>query len=179
MQLTVIYRYVNLQHAAYVGGDSLYDETTAKFIHIDAGFHHFYECFSHFTSETTMSSHWERHSPSDYDDLSSIHTYSTSSTNATLDNQPGAGKTLDYVYQRLGRKLVDGIRKVIGIIGDRSRTKLAIRDDSDDEFNDQQSMISNETVDDLPGPGRTLDKHLYQPLGRRLEKTLGNTADRL
>lgn len=41
-----------------------------------------------------MSSHWERHSPSDDDDLSSIHTYSTSSTNATLDNQPGAGKTL-------------------------------------------------------------------------------------
>lgn len=32
MQLTVIYRYVNLQHAVYVGGDSLYDETTAKFI---------------------------------------------------------------------------------------------------------------------------------------------------
>lgn len=126
-----------------------------------------------------MSSHWERHSPSDDDDLSSIHTYSTSSTNATLDNQAGAGKTLDYVYQRLGRKLEVGIRKVIGIIGDRSRTKLAIRDDSDDEFNDQQSMISNETVDDLPGPGRTLDKHLYQPLGRRLEKTLGNTADRL
>lgn len=31
-----------------------------------------------------MSSHWERHSPSDDDDLSSIHTYSTSSTNATL-----------------------------------------------------------------------------------------------
>lgn len=40
-------------------------------------------------------------------------------------------------------------------------------------------MISNETVDDLPGPGRTLDKHFYQLLGRRLEKTLGNTADRL
>lgn len=85
---------------------------------------------------------------------------------------------LDYVYQRLGRKLEDGIRKVIGILGDRSRTKLAIRGDSDDEYNDQQSMISNETVDDLPSPGRTLDKHFYRPLGRRLKDTRNN-ADRL
>lgn len=50
---------------------------------------------SHFTSVTTMTSHRDQDSSSDDDALSSIHTYSTASTNATLDNQPGAGETLE------------------------------------------------------------------------------------
>lgn len=38
-----------------------------------------------------------------------------SSTNETIDNQPGAGRTLDLAYQFFGRKL----EKVIGAAADR------------------------------------------------------------
>lgn len=34
------------------------------------------------------------------------------------------------------------------------------------------SHSTNSTVDDNPGPGRVLDKHFYQPFGRKLERAI-------
>ena len=60
-------------------------------------------------------------------------------------------------------------------------TKFALADDGtgayienvDEEEDDRSSISShstNSTVDDNPGPGRLVDKYLYQRLGRKLEK---------
>lgn len=43
----------------------------------------------------------------------------------------------------------------------------------DSNENDSSSISSLETIDNNPGTGRTLDTHVFQPLGKRLEYMLG------
>ena len=110
------------------------------------------------------------------EDRSSVYTYFSDSTNATIDDQPGAGRTLGKVYQRLGRALENGLSKLMDVFSKRITTQAQT---AEQERYDEISIISNETVSNQPGPGRTLDNFIFQPLGRNLEKMLGDTADRL
>lgn len=43
---------------------------------------------------------------------------------------------------------------------------------SDDDTSSVSSHSTNSTVDDNPGPGRLIDKHLYQKLGKKLEHVI-------
>jgi hypothetical protein len=45
------------------------------------------------------------------------------------------------------------------------------------EYDDDESVLSDETVSDLPGPGRLLDK-LYQKGGRALERAANRLAQK-
>ena len=122
-----------------------------------------------------MSSSQLRSWVEDDEDRPSIYTYSTVSTNATVDNQPGTGRVLDNVYQSLGRILDKGLAKLMGVLSKKVHTSPA----KEEERFDTISTISNETIDNQSGPGRAIDSFVLQPLGRKLEKKLGDTADRL
>lgn len=48
-----------------------------------------------------------------------------------------------------------------------------ISSEADASWDDASSICSMDTVDNIPGAGRTLDMYFFQPLGRKLEYSLG------
>lgn len=96
------------------------------------------------------------------------------STNETRSNLPGPGRTIGRIYDFYGRKLERVLGKTAGRLGFEPR--LVEQPHSQVAPEDESSK--NETLSNLPGPGRLLGL-VYQFYGRKLERLLGKTADRL
>ena len=136
-------------------------------------------------------------------DSSSINTYSTT---ATMDDNPGTGRTIDtYFYQPAGRfveKTVKNIREhfnrsrrptepvnndhieLTNVCSDHLTGGNDYTTDDNNRPNDHDSMTmhsysTNATEDDIPGAGRTLDTYFYQPAGRWIDKFALKTCVRL
>ena len=92
----------------------------------------------------------------------------TTTTDATEDNRPGPGRGLDKLFQRGGQRLERLLSKVIRPSQQTSLVKLQRTD----------TVSTNATEDNRVGLGRGLD-NLFQAGGRKLERLLGATADRM
>lgn len=124
-------------------------------------------------------------------------TCSLSSSGETADNLPGPGRLLANAYGFLGRKLENGLcqaaEKLFHLnlranhIAPPSEIACPLQpanvDDSAfqstaDDYTLCSISDSNETADNLPGPGRTLG-NAYFFFGRKLENRLSWAAERL
>ena len=96
------------------------------------------------------------------------------SETATIDDNIGAGRTLDtYFFQPLGNKLEEIMqRKRHDAAPAQSPNNPPHADDEVSEHNHQtaSSHSTMSTIDDNIGAGLTVDKYFYQPVGRRIEK---------
>ena len=103
----------------------------------------------------------------DAEDAPDTNTISSYSTMATMDDNPGTGRFIDkHVYQPLGRK----IERLFARILRPGHDALAQHPpDVTVELESTSSFSTNATEDDIPGPGRTIDKYLYQRFGRKVE----------
>lgn len=109
------------------------------------------------------------------------------STTSTADDLPGAGSTVDkYLYRPVGSLIERALRGSHPAPGSNTAYEVpddtfgAINgDDVDRPDNDAPSVSSFSTMatmDDNPGPGRVIDKHLYQTVGRKIELLAGRIA---
>ena len=117
--------------------------------------------------------------PSNYDDDAA--SFASQSTTETIDNNPGAGRTIDtYFYQPVGRAIEKFAAK---LRGPQDRKAIEWKSDHsayikgyhrrgnvDDDSASISTVSTNATMDDIPGPGRTIDMKFYQPVGRAIEK---------
>lgn len=123
---------------------------------------------------------------------------SIASSNETADNLPGPGRLLGNFYVSAGQRLEKGLGKVAGRIGyepipaNNQRTRedesfyprirhdegTTVFDNEVDAYECCSIASSNETADDLPGPGRLLG-NLYVSTGKRFENGLGMVAVRM
>lgn len=109
------------------------------------------------------------HSDADVDSDSAGSTCSFS-TNATVDDNPGPGRLVDkYVYQRLGRKIEKLLPTPTTPPPHESESSALVEVGS---IISASSFSTNATIDDNPGPGRLIDKHIYQFLGRKMERVI-------
>lgn len=99
------------------------------------------------------------------DGSSSDDSASTVSTNFTADNLPGAGRTVGLAYDFLGRH----VEAVANDFGERHGLKPRKRTAS------IASISTNETADDLAGPGRIVGL-LIGAIGRRIESAINKIA---
>ena len=107
------------------------------------------------------------------------------SSNLTDDNIPGTGRTIDmYFYQPAGR-LVEKVANWFSLMRRPLHDTIHLPHPSPEahieEIGDKEtsnSEFSTATATDNPGPGRIIDKCVYQRLGRRLEATAGKLAMR-
>ena len=67
----------------------------------------------------------------------------------------------------------DQIQRVIFNPGDLVRGKL---DASDSDTDSILSSASDDTIDDNPGTGRTIDTYVYQKFGRKIERVIYRTG---
>jgi hypothetical protein len=108
----------------------------------------------------------------------------TVDSDATVDNAPGPGRALDGLYQAGGRKLEGMLNRLVGnLLQKTSDSNKIYEGDASPpselrRANTVESIDTEATESDLPGPGRGLDK-LYQFAGRKLERTIGEMADGL
>lgn len=94
------------------------------------------------------------------DDSSSAHSFSTT---ATANDLPGAGRSVDtYFYQPIGR----WVEK----LGKRTTSPSPGYDDIGDDVVSISSCSTTATEDNIPGTGRSIDMHFYQPAGRWIER---------
>lgn len=127
------------------------------------------------------------------DDRIRVYMHDGSSDLDTISNNPGTGRILDKAYQSAGRKLEEIIAKIV----QRPVVSHGEDDDGDSvEPSEQEAVFGSEgqtepeveihirkpgsddlTESDLIGPGRTLGK-AYRYAGDKLEKALGNLADK-
>ena len=56
------------------------------------------------------------------------------------------------------------------ISSDSSAVYPAPGDKNDDDVSSTISVLTMETIDDNPGPGRTIDTYFCQPVGRKIER---------
>lgn len=92
-------------------------------------------------------------------------------SNATADNLPGPGRNLGLLYESLGRKLENRIHSFSA----RRQTALRLKADAIDILpcaESTDSVDTNATADNLPGPGRNLGR-LYVLLGNKFTNALG------
>ena len=102
---------------------------------------------------------------------------SSYSTMATMDDNIGAGRTLDnYFYQPAGRFVEHAFITMASFLqGGSGRVPLLVPVSG----NDSASVLtgsSTSTISNNPGPGRIIDKYIYQMLGRMLERCAGRIA---
>lgn len=103
----------------------------------------------------------------------------TTSTNATADNRPGAGRALDQLYQRGGRRIEHAVGAIAKrIIEHRQPTTNANAQNQIISLPRVDTISTNATEDDRPGPGRGLGK-LYDMGGKKVERMLGNFSERI
>lgn len=110
--------------------------------------------------------------------------FASFSTTSTADDLPGAGSTVDrYLYRPVGSLIERALR------GSRtapySSTTYGVPDDDVgaiygvdvDRLENGAPTVSSfstmATMDDNPGPGRVIDKHFYQTVGRKIELLAG------
>ena len=97
---------------------------------------------------------------------------------ATMDNNIGAGRTLDnYMYQPAG-KFIERLLAYIAFMlrGANVRNPRPVPAPGSDSASDAVSTTSTATATDIPGTGRIIDKCIYQVLGRMLERCAGRIA---
>ena len=123
----------------------------------------------------------------DVDDFSDTYSYRNDSqlsltdgdsfsTNATMDNNIGAGRTLDNVFfQPAGRK-VEQLADYVAFLWRGSRVEPPLRPRPRTDDSSLSSHSTTSTVTDNIGPGRTLDKYVYQVIGKMLERCMGRIA---
>lgn len=102
------------------------------------------------------------------EDTSSVSSYSTT---ATMDDNPGAGLTVDkYFYQPAGRRFEKITSRIVKpFLSPDGRIQDAA-DECESDSSSVNSFSTTATMDDNPGAGLTIDKYFYQPVGRRIEK---------
>lgn len=112
-----------------------------------------------------------------------------SSSDETADDLPGPGRVLGNVYKAVGRRLENKLNRAAERIGYIPTRVDAYYDGKEHEYTVQAtennaacelcSLVSSsdETADDLPGPGRMLGK-LYSHAGRFVVKGLSVVAER-
>lgn len=100
----------------------------------------------------------------------------TFSTNATAPNLPGPGRLLGNAYNVSGRYLES---RLASILARRSSGKRKCLPNSfnTDAMRSYDTISTNATADNVPGPGRVLDL-AYQRGGRILEFHLSRVANR-
>ncbi|THH07967.1 hypothetical protein EW145_g3035 [Phellinidium pouzarii] len=105
----------------------------------------------------------------DGSEVSTIKSISSVSTDATADNLPGPGRIVGNIYGSLGVHIERRFNSSV-----RHETVLA----EVSEKLTMESISTNATADNLPGPGRILG-NIYGFLGVRLERQLGRLADKM
>lgn len=106
------------------------------------------------------------------EDGDSVYSILSESSMATTSNNPGPGRVLDtYFYQPSGRRLERWIKSAVHRFSPAFDVSGSVPDTTDYTDNMSISTVSTmATFDDLPGTGRIIDKHFYQPTGRRIER---------
>ena len=112
------------------------------------------------------------------EDIASVSSYST---NATADDLPGVGRTLDtYFYQRAGRVVERVANKIISKVRPSVTQAGPVPGEGNNALSVSASSYStNATESDIPGTGRTLDKYVYQRVGRKIERLAVKVGMRL
>ena len=97
---------------------------------------------------------------------------------ATMDNNIGAGRTIDnYIYQPGGKFIEKSIAYIAFMLrGANVRDPRPVPVPGRDRESDALSTTSTATATDIPGTGRIIDKCIYQVLGRMLENCAGRIA---
>lgn len=104
----------------------------------------------------------------DKDDTSSVSSFSTT---ATMDNNPGAGLSVDkYFYQPVGRKLEKIASRIVKPFFSPDGRIHDAADEYENDCSSVSSYSTTATMDDNPGAGLSIDKYFYQPVGRKIEK---------
>ncbi|KLO04403.1 hypothetical protein SCHPADRAFT_989699 [Schizopora paradoxa] len=103
--------------------------------------------------------------------LSRVDTISTVDSLATIDNQPGAGRTVGLLYTYLGSELEDAINKRAERLGLGSNAPAA-------QLDSNSTINSDATTDDQPGAGRTVGRFLAW-LGSKVERAANEETKRL
>ena len=107
----------------------------------------------------------------DEDELKSVNSFSTT---ATCDDNVGTGRVLDkYFYQPAGRRVE---RFLEAYIVDANVGTSGESEDNVDDASSASSFSTMATCDDNVGTGRVIDKHVYQALGRKVERLLARIA---
>ncbi|KLO10287.1 hypothetical protein SCHPADRAFT_942953 [Schizopora paradoxa] len=104
--------------------------------------------------------------------LTRIDTVSSIASDATTDNQPGAGRTLGVLYGRLGSELESALNRHAERLGVGSNT---LGGPSLSRFETISSIDSNATNGNQPGAGRTVGIFLSW-LGSKLERAMNRQA---
>ncbi|KLO04596.1 hypothetical protein SCHPADRAFT_947589 [Schizopora paradoxa] len=106
--------------------------------------------------------------------LARIDSVSSIASDATIDNQPGAGRTVGLLFSHLGSELEDLINeraRRLGVGFNTPTCNLA-------RIETATSIDSNATADNQPGAGRTVGL-FFTWLGLKLEKAFNKGAERL
>ncbi|KLO05264.1 hypothetical protein SCHPADRAFT_947058 [Schizopora paradoxa] len=104
--------------------------------------------------------------------LSRIDTVSTIDSLATIDNQPGAGRTVGLLLTYLGSELEDAINQRAGRLRDGSNALVQLA-----RVDTISTIDSDATIDDQPGAGRTVGRFLGS-VGVKLENAMNKKAER-
>ena len=92
---------------------------------------------------------------------------------ATMDNNIGAGRTMDnFMYQPAG-KFIERLFAYIAFMLRGGSVHVPV---PDNDGASTSTVSSTSTKTDNPGPGRIIDKYIYQMLGRMLENCAGRIA---
>ena len=96
---------------------------------------------------------------------------------ATMDNNIGAGRTLDnYMYQPAGKSIERLFAYIAFMLrGGSVHVPLPVPVPDNDGAS-TSTVSSTSTATDNPGPGRIIDKYIYQTMGRMLESCAGRIA---
>ena len=96
---------------------------------------------------------------------------------ATADDLPGAGRVLDtYLYQPAGRWIEHAFMTVAFLFHVKRGGCVRIPLPVPVVGVDSASVSDTSTVSNNPGPGRIIDRYIYQTLGRMLERCAGRIA---
>lgn len=101
----------------------------------------------------------------------------TFSTNATAPNLPGPGRLLGNAYDVSGRFLESRLAAFLSKRSSSGKEKRSQNSFNPDAMRSYDTISTNATADNLPGPGRVLDL-AYQRGGRILEFHLSRVANR-
>lgn len=109
--------------------------------------------------------------------ITSSDSLETFSTNATAPNLPGPGRLLGNAYDVSGRFLESRLAAFLSRRSSSGKAKWTQNSFNPDAMRSYDTISTNATADNLPGPGRVLDL-AYQRGGRILEFYLSRVANR-
>ena len=94
-----------------------------------------------------------------------------------MDDNIGAGRTLDkYFFQPAGRWVEQAFMTVALLLHANQGGGMRVSPVVPVPVLDSASVSDTSTVTNNPGPGRIIDKYIYQMLGRMLERCAGRIA---